>query len=87
MNTLKTIIATSLGLATGAAIGLLTAPRSGKRTRKLIKNEVNSQVLKLEEEAEKQVADLKESYSKGMKKYSETGKEVLEKAKQAVALN
>jgi len=37
MSTSKTLLGAVIGLAAGAAIGILLAPRSGKETRKLIK--------------------------------------------------
>lgn len=43
------------GILTGVAIGLLTAPRSGKETRE-----------KLKEEANKRSGDLKDQWSKGV---------------------
>ncbi len=87
MNTLKTVIATSLGLATGAAIGLLTAPRSGKKTRKMITDEVNTQVNKIESEVEKKTAELKHAYNSGVKEYTKSGKEFLDRTKETVSLN
>ena len=87
MNTLKTVIATSLGLATGAAIGLLTAPRSGKKTRKMITDEVNTQVNKIESEVEKKTAELKYAYNSGVKEYTKSGKEFLDRTKETVSLN
>ena len=37
MSTSKTLLGALVGLTAGAAIGILLAPRSGKETRKLIK--------------------------------------------------
>lgn len=87
MNTLKMIAATSLGIAAGAVLGILTAPRSGKKTRKLISDEVSTQVSTLENEAEKKFNHLRDSYSENLKKITENGKSVLDKTKEAVSLN
>lgn len=87
MNTLKTIALTSLGIAVGAALGLLTAPRSGKKTRKLIADEFDSQLRMVENTAEKKLNELKKAYNENLEQYAETGKSVLERAKETVNLN
>lgn len=38
MSTQKTLVGVLLGLAAGAALGVLLAPRSGKETRKLLRD-------------------------------------------------
>ncbi len=69
------------GVLTGVAIGLLTAPRSGKETRD-----------KLKEEADKRTGDLKDQWSKGVDQvkqgYEQTKDQVnqyTEKAKEQVS--
>ncbi|MEQ8243130.1 YtxH domain-containing protein [Fulvivirga sp.] len=87
MKTLKLIAATSLGIAAGAVIGVLTAPRSGKKTRKMISSEVDSQVNAVKKSTDKQIKELKKDYNKALKKYSQSGKELISRTKEAVSLN
>lgn len=50
MSTQKTLIGLLLGVAAGAALGILLAPRSGKETRKLVRDKAKR--------AQKEVEDL-----------------------------
>lgn len=87
MNTVQTIITASIGLAAGATIGMLAAPRSGKKTRKMINDEFNSRMNRIENEAEKKVAELKKAYNEGVRSYTKNGKELLDKTRETVTLN
>ena len=52
------------GLLTGVAIGILTAPRSGKETRDLLVEEANKRSDDLKDQWEKGVAQAKDQYGK-----------------------
>lgn len=87
MNTLKVITSASIGLAAGLALGYLTAPRSGKKTRKIISNEVDSQMKSLGKEVDKRLADAKDTYNDQIEKIADNGKSTLERAKELISAN
>ena len=87
MNSLKVITSASIGLAAGLALGYLTAPRSGKKTRKMITNEVDSQMKSLGKEVDKRIANVKESYNDQVEKITDNGKSTLERAKELISAN
>lgn len=58
-NGKKLAIGTVVGAVTGFAAGILFAPKSGKETRKDIKNAVEKAVKKVHEEAEQLLAQAK----------------------------
>lgn len=86
MNTqLKVIAGFILGAATGAAIGVLTAPRSGKKTRKMLKSEADQLREELQSKAEDQLDWAKKEYNKKLNEYTKMGKDVLEDIKNTVS--
>ena len=87
MNALKVITSASIGLTAGLALGYLTAPRSGKKTRKIITDEVDSQVKSLSKEVDKRISSAKESYNDQVDKIADNGKTTLERAKELVSVN
>ncbi len=59
-NAAKTILSFAIGTGVGLATGLLTAPRSGKKTREQISNEIDRQKNALEESATNKLNEAKE---------------------------
>jgi gas vesicle protein len=49
MSTQKTLIGVLLGVAAGAALGVLLAPRSGKETRKLVRDKAKRAQQEIED--------------------------------------
>jgi len=84
MKTLKTIL--SLGIAAGAgmAIGILTAPRKGKHTRNLIKNEIDDTKDYLESAANQKLKEAKSILNKTIEVQKKNGVETAKKLKNAV---
>ncbi|MEM7110314.1 MAG: YtxH domain-containing protein [Bacteroidota bacterium] len=87
MSTLKIVTSTSIGLAAGLAVGFLTAPRSGKKTRKMISNEVDAQMKSLGHELDKKVDEVKKNYNNQVERITDNGKSTLERAKELVSVN
>ncbi len=87
MNISKIILASSLGLAAGTLTGILSAPRSGKRTRKFISDEVKAKMTKLEYETEKKMGELKQTYNEKLDAFTTQGKSFLDKTHEKVSLN
>jgi gas vesicle protein len=72
MNTaLKVLAGFAIGAITGAAVGILTAPDSGERTRK-----------KLKKEAQRFAEDISDN---ALKKFSEVKNEINEKLDEVLA--
>ncbi|TAE31987.1 MAG: YtxH domain-containing protein [Cytophagales bacterium] len=68
------------GVLTGVAIGLLTAPRSGKETRDKLKDEANKRSGDLKEQWGKGVEQVKQGYEQAKTQANE----YVDKAKQQV---
>ena len=81
MKTLKYIL--SLGIAAGAgmAIGILTAPRSGKRTRARLMDEFDETKSALEDKATKKINEAKRKLNESVQTQLKNGKSILDSAK------
>ncbi len=75
------------GAITGAAIGVLLAPNSGEKTRKLISKEVDNTMHDWEKTLAKTTKEMKSEYNKKIQDLSKQGKEWVSEAKDAVKLN
>lgn len=69
MSTQKTLLGALIGLAAGAAIGILLAPRSGKETRVILRKKGN-----------KAKDDMSEMLDKGYQQWKEVRNKVVERA-------
>ena len=87
MDSLKLIVSASIGLTAGLALGYLTAPNSGTKTRKKITAEVNSQLKALEENMNNKVSEVKNTYNDQVNKIGDTGKTAIDRAKDLVSVN
>jgi gas vesicle protein len=69
-----------VGLAVGAAAGLLFAPHSGTRTRRLIRNFAEDMAEDIGERAE----DFRDEARRAVHRVTDQGKEFMERGKQLV---
>ena len=87
MRTFKIFLAFVLGTGAGWLAGILTAPRSGKRTRKKIVNEVDSTRKSLEDTASQKLQEAKDYLTDAVEKPLEKSKDVIDKVKKTVHVN
>ena len=87
MKALRIITTLSLGITAGLVAGYLTAPRSGKKTRQRISDEVDSQMKAIEDNFNNRVSKLKKDYNEQVKELTHTGKDVLNKTKEMISAN
>ena len=76
-----------LGVATGAAAGILLAPDNGKNTRKKIVGEMDHLKDQLMDEAENKISMLKDKYNQKVEKGSNVIKKNVDHLKDRVTLN
>ena len=75
MNTKTKVIGGFLvGAAAGALSGILLAPRSGRKTRKKIKDESQRMADELIEKANESLSAIKRNYNNKLDRYTKTGK-------------
>ena len=67
----KVIIASTVGLVTGAALGILFAPKKGKKTRKGISKKTKKFVQKMDEAGKEKLAELKKGFDDQIEKVNE----------------
>ncbi|MTI41199.1 YtxH domain-containing protein [Fulvivirga lutimaris] len=87
MKTLKIIASIAVGATAGLVAGYLTAPNSGKKTRKKIVGEIDSQFKSLEEGLNNKMSELKKDYNKQLNQVTDNGKYALNKAKEMASVN
>lgn len=84
MSNFKTVFSFMAGALAGITVGLLTAPRSGKKTRKVLAKEIEHGKEIAEQTLDKNIAELKKEYSKNIDKYAEQGKTYIDQVKDMV---
>ena len=67
----KVIIASSAGLITGAALGILFAPETGKKTRKGISKKSKKLLRKIDQAGKEKLAELKKGFDEQLEKVNE----------------
>ncbi len=87
MKALEIIASVAIGATAGLVAGYLTAPTSGKKTRKRISNEIESQFNTLESRLTEKMSEFKEGYNNQVKKLTDESKTSLNKAKEMVSIN
>ncbi len=87
MNTFKIFLAFVIGTGAGLLTGILTAPRSGKKTRKMIVDEVDSTKKSLEDMAHKRLEEAKDLLNRTVEKPMEMGNKTVKKVKEALHVN
>lgn len=81
----KAILSFTIGAAVGVAAGMLTAPRSGKRTRVILGSEFDRTKTALEEAATSKLNEAKEILNSTIDTQLAKGKEGIEKVKKMVS--
>ena len=87
MKALKIITSLAIGMTAGLVAGYLTAPSSGKKTRKMISGEMDSQFKSLENSLNEKMSEIKDGYNAQVKKFVGESKSSLNKAKDMVSVN
>ena len=86
MRTFNYIVSLAIAAGAGIAIGILTAPRSGKRTRARIINELDDAKKALEESTAEQLKKTRKAIKKNVKAQINNGKEAVTHLKESVHL-
>jgi gas vesicle protein len=84
-NTLKIITGSVIGAGVGLLTGYLTAPRSGKRSRKMIVDEYNTQTKAIEDAATNKLEDAKTILQESLEKNKKYGSKIIDKMKGTVS--
>ena len=86
MKTLKNLLALGIAAAAGFGIGLLTAPRSGKRTRAKLMDEFEETKGVIEDAASKKLKEAKNILNETVNTTKEDGKKAIDLLKEKVHL-
>ena len=88
MNTaLKVLAGFAIGAITGAAVGILTAPDSGERTRKKLKKDAQRFAEDMSDAALKKFSEVKNELSDKLDEILEKGKVQVDKLSKTVSHN
>jgi gas vesicle protein len=88
MNTsLKVLAGFAIGAITGAAVGILTAPDSGERTRKKIKKDAQRFAEDMSDSALKRFSEVKNEINDKLDEVLEKGKLQVEKLNKSLSHN
>jgi gas vesicle protein len=88
MNTsLKVLAGFAIGAITGAAVGILTAPDSGERTRKKIKKDAQRFAEDMSDSALKRFSEVKNEINDKLDEVLEKGKVQVEKLNKTLTQN
>ena len=87
MKTLRVITTLSIGVTAGLIAGYLTAPWSGKRTRRKFARKMHSQFKSLENGLNDKVSEIIDEYTEQIDNLTSDGKSILKKAKNMVSNN
>ena len=86
MKTLKYLLSIGIAAGAGMAIGILTAPRSGKRTRARLLDEFDETKSALEDKATKKFNEAKRMLNESVQNQLKNGKSVLDSAKKELTI-
>ena len=88
MNTsLKVLAGFAIGAITGAAVGILTAPDSGERTRKRLKKDAHRFAEDMSDSALKKFSEVKNEINDKLDEVLEKGKVQVEKLNKTLSHN
>jgi gas vesicle protein len=86
MKKVKFLLSLGFAAGIGMAVGIMTAPRSGKRTRARLAEEYEDVKGSLEEAANKKMKEAKPILSKTVDAQTEKGKDAFSKLKEAIKM-
>ena len=86
-TTLKVLAGFVIGAITGAAVGILTAPDTGERTRKKIKKDAQRFAEDISDSALKKFGEVKNEINDKLDEILEKGKIQVEKLSKSVSHN
>lgn len=78
---MKSLPGILIGLATGAVLGLLLAPQSGKKTRRRINNESESFFKSLQDQLQEGLESIKSQYDDALDTASSRSHDAIKEAK------
>ena len=76
MKKVNMLLAFAVGTGVGLATGILTAPRSGKKTREMIGNEVNDTAKNLEAAAQSKLDEARKLINNSAKRVETKAKRI-----------
>jgi gas vesicle protein len=86
-TTLKVLAGFAIGAITGAAVGILTAPDSGERTRKKLKKDAQRFAEDISDSALKKFSEVKNEINDKLDEVLEKGKTQVEKISKQLSHN
>lgn len=86
-NALKILAGFAIGAITGAAVGILTAPDSGERTRKKLKKEAQRFAEDVSDNALKKFSEVKNEINDKLDEVLKKGKVQVEKLHKSITHN
>jgi gas vesicle protein len=86
MRTFNYLVSIGIAAGAGLAIGILTAPRSGKRTRAMLRDDVDETKAALNKAANKKIKEAKKQINKSVEKQLKNGKTILDNAKKDLTI-
>ncbi|QSE97403.1 YtxH domain-containing protein [Fulvivirga lutea] len=86
-NGMKTALSFVTGITAGAILGILTAPESGKKTRKRIVDEIDSTRATLEDLANEKLDEAKKLINWTAEEHARDGHRAIEKTKDKVKVS
>jgi gas vesicle protein len=81
MKTFRYILSIGIAAGAGLAIGVLTAPRSGEKTRARLRDGFDEKKSAMEDAASKKLKEAKKLLTESAKKQLENSKSILDTAK------
>ncbi len=86
-NNVKVILGFTVGAAAGALTGLLMAPQSGKKTRKMISTESDKFKDSVGDMVAETLKEAKTKYNDLLEDYTDLSKKTISKAKKKAKMN
>lgn len=86
MKAIRIILTFLIGAGVGAAAGILTAPRSGKKTREKLSDDMIDIKKSLEDAANEKLEEAKALLNKTVNKQAENSKGAIDKMKELIVV-
>lgn len=84
MNNMKTIFTFLAGSALGVTVGFLTAPRSGKKSRQILKKEIDQTADAVVATSENRLEEAKGILNRTVAEKAKRGKKAIDRLKETV---